>query len=553
MKITHCLLAPAAVALAGTAVAAPHAEMVTITDAAAERSGEVIRTPLSALPLQPAEPGRQIGQMPGYPVTMGVHPNFAPARGIAFADLDGDGNLETIASSTDSKIYAWDMTGALMPGFPVNTIGLAQYAPSVGDLDGDGDLEIVQPTRGITSGGRLYALDHQGAVLPGFPISFNNENVSSCASLADLDGDGELEIITLISDYPIGYVHIVEHDGSQWGGNWPLAMDHVPAATTAVGDLDNDGSLELVAISYDSMYGLELDGTVMPGFPRQINNANFSYQSPALADLDEDGDLEIVVGAHGNAPGCYIFHHDGTGYPGWPKLLGTWTYCPPTVTDLEGDGVLEILDGRAGFGPGVPSNCFWVWDSDGNLRSGFPYLRNEGGGAEGPLTVADINGDGVNEIFTDYNISDGTNGYLFGVDADGNDLPGFPLRPLGFTYLNGAQIADVDNDGDYELGVLSASTSTGVAHVNLYDLEDQYEVNGREWPTYHARDTRGGLYAPGLPGCDGDLDGDGDTDQSDLGVLLAAYGVDGGGDLDGDGDTDQSDLGVLLADYGCAP
>jgi hypothetical protein len=51
--------------------------------------------------------------------------------------------------------------------------------------------------------------------------------------------------------------------------------------------------------------------------------------------------------------------------------------------------------------------------------------------------------------------------------------------------------------------------------------------------------------------CPGDLDGDGDTDQSDLGILLAAYDLNGDGDLDGDGDTDQSDLGVLLADYGC--
>ncbi len=51
--------------------------------------------------------------------------------------------------------------------------------------------------------------------------------------------------------------------------------------------------------------------------------------------------------------------------------------------------------------------------------------------------------------------------------------------------------------------------------------------------------------------CPGDLDGDGDTDQSDLGILLASYNLDGGGDLDGDGDTDQSDLGILLADYNC--
>jgi hypothetical protein len=54
-------------------------------------------------------------------------------------------------------------------------------------------------------------------------------------------------------------------------------------------------------------------------------------------------------------------------------------------------------------------------------------------------------------------------------------------------------------------------------------------------------------------GCAGDLDGDGDTDQSDLGILLADWGCtsDCPGDLDGDDDTDQSDLGILLADWGC--
>ncbi len=50
--------------------------------------------------------------------------------------------------------------------------------------------------------------------------------------------------------------------------------------------------------------------------------------------------------------------------------------------------------------------------------------------------------------------------------------------------------------------------------------------------------------------CPGDLDGDNDVDQADLGILLAAYGNDAGGDIDGDGDTDQADLGALLGNYG---
>ena len=58
-------------------------------------------------------------------------------------------------------------------------------------------------------------------------------------------------------------------------------------------------------------------------------------------------------------------------------------------------------------------------------------------------------------------------------------------------------------------------------------------------------------------GCVGDLDGDGDTDLADLGILLADFGCAApgpcAGDLDGDGDTDLADLGILLADFGCAP
>ncbi len=50
--------------------------------------------------------------------------------------------------------------------------------------------------------------------------------------------------------------------------------------------------------------------------------------------------------------------------------------------------------------------------------------------------------------------------------------------------------------------------------------------------------------------CAEDLTGDGFVGQDDLGVLLAAYGVDDGGDIDGDGDTDQADLGALLGAFG---
>ncbi len=87
-----------------------------------------------------------------------------------------------------------------------------------------------------------------------------------------------------------------------------------------------------------------------------------------------------------------------------------------------------------------------------------------------------------------------------------NNPPDYPENwSIGDTF-------GLDNDGD-----------------NLYDLDDP---------------------DCGTTDCPGDLDGDLDVDQSDLGILLGAYNLTGDGDLDGDGDTDQADLGVLLANYG---
>jgi hypothetical protein len=302
------------------------------------------------------------------------------------------------------------------------------------------------------------------------------------------------------------------------------------------------------------MYLLELDGTPLPGWPAQIPNASFSYGSAALADLDDDGDLEIAVSAHYDGSGCYVFHHDGTLAQGWPKYYPIWTYCPPTVADLEGDGVLEIIDGYQGVGD-PHAATFYVWDYRARPRQGFPYRSGYGYGSNGPLTVADVNNDGLKEIFADFSLMIDGYGFVFGVDASGNDLPGFPLRPLGWTYMNSAAIADVDGDGDCELGVLS-SHATGV-NVNLYDLSDDFEAANDDWPTYHCRNWRGGLYNPPTDTIVGDLDGDGDVDLADLAELLAAYGTCTGdpefnpaADLDASGCVDLSDLAALLGNYG---
>jgi predicted outer membrane repeat protein len=133
---------------------------------------------------------------------------------------------------------------------------------------------------------------------------------------------------------------------------------------------------------------------------------------------------------------------------------------------------------------------------------------------------------------------------------------------------------DAEN-GDYRLGPGSACIDAGdntAVPADEFDLDDDGDVSE---PIPFDRDGNprfiddpdtadsghgtspivdmGAYEFQGAPDCPGDLDGDDDTDMSDLGILLAAWELDDGGDLDGDGDTDISDLGILLADFGCGP
>ncbi|MCB9891487.1 MAG: VCBS repeat-containing protein [Planctomycetes bacterium] len=432
---------------------------------------------------------------PGWPVTVSANSggNFHPTRGVAFADLDLDGRLEIIRPSTDGFVYVWRHDGTNFPGWPVFVTAMPQTAPAVADLDGDGIPEIVIATRGLTSGGRAYVFRADGTAAPGWPKSFNNGNVEATPTLVDLDGDGVLEILWQERAYPIGYVRATYLDGTPYPGNWPYALDHVPTGTPAVADLDGDGDLEIVMMSYTSLHVLDAQGNGVAGFPVNVNTrfrANFSYQSPALGDLDGDGDLEIVTACHQSGSGCYVFQHDGSLLPGWPKSFGgTWTYSPPTLVDLDRDGRLDVLCGRAGGTVSAPA--MYAWTGAGTLIPGFPVVHP--GGAEAPIAVADFDLDGQLDIVFDSNLMETASGqgWLHAVDDAGQAKAGWPLRVPGFTHMNGAQFADVDGDGQLEMAVVSRDGTT--VTVALYEPAPVQGLGEAPWRTYHEGVARRGL------------------------------------------------------------
>jgi len=409
-----------------------------------------------------------ISQMPGWPNSIQVNTTFWDMCGLVLADIDGDPDKEIIAATTAGKLIAWDYDGTLL--FSANLTGLSVTVAAVGDVSGDSAPEIIVNTRDLTGGSptpTIYIFSGAGTVLKsGTPSHIGA--MMNAPTLADLSGDDKLELIIGEMGSGEGWLHVLDGDLNSIGKGWPAVLDHVPATSAAVGDLDDDGQPEVAVCSFYSIYAFEKDGSTMPGFPKAFTGETFSYSSPALADLNGDGTLEIITNTHGDSNRVHAVQYDGSELAGWPYDLGdAWSFSAPSVGDIDGNGDLEVVAGRSGGL--MEDEALFVINHDGTDFGNFPLAMV--GGSEGNFVLADLNGDSQQEIVFTTNTTDDGQGYLMAVDADAQQLAGWPLRPDGMTYMNGATLADVDGNGSPELGVFSSDPSSGTGWTNLYALD----------------------------------------------------------------------------------
>ena len=140
--------------------------------------------------------------------------NFPPVVG----DINRDNKLEVVVLSGDGKIYACDLSGHLLSGFPV-LVGDIKSAPVLGDIDGDGYLEIV-----FSGDNKIYAYNYNGVISTNFPVILDRVgsagSVNSAPILADLDLDRKVEIVFGLND---GRVIALHGDGSRYT-SFPLAL-----------------------------------------------------------------------------------------------------------------------------------------------------------------------------------------------------------------------------------------------------------------------------------------------------------------------------------------
>lgn len=429
-----------------------------------------------------------------------ANPSIKNSRGVTLADIDDDG-IQEILYGIDTELFALNGAGEIV--WQKTVEGPILLPPTVANIDGNAGVEIAVNTGYPTTVGRVYLMNNVGADLPNWPLNFNDKWMINAPVFADVNGDEVMDIITCQRESStVGFVHVLNQDGTPINANWPVQFDATPAFTPSIGDIDNDGDQDVViATSSTGLYAYDADGNLLPGFPFVDPNIRYSYQSPVLVDLDGDENLEIVGSNHGDAPGFYVLQNDASYYPGWPVALSGWTYSPPTVVDLDQDGTYEIfMADRNTSNDGTPLPTIYGFNPDAENLPDFPIEKY--GGNEGVLTIADINNDNVYDIIFSSTLTDMEGfGYIHAYSLDGSgELDGFPLRPRGFTFLNGAVVGDADGDGMMDLTANSYTQTFGQGvdstFVSNYNLNVPYDESKILSNGYKGGNTRQGLISP---------------------------------------------------------
>jgi hypothetical protein len=344
---------------------------------------------------------------------------FQPA-GITLAQLDHLPGLEIIASERDSQqIHIFRHDGSELAGWPQDlrhneNTGWNWASPAVGDVDGDGEPEIVVNSQD----GRTWVWHVDGSELAdgdNDPLTngvfivregWNLEYGHSSPALFDLDGDNAREIIfgTKYGEILDNYLLAYRHDGSQAEGFPYNCGPGSIICSPTVADLNGDGTWEIIFQSQGNLlYVVQQDGSDYPGFPIAFAaNTNFN-PSPAVGDFDQDGQLEIAIVSTVSTQLTHLFLIDtddvggtaGQPLPGWPQPLPGNSEASPVVGDIDGDGLLDVIYGIGGGDEDSPNNLY-AFKASGDLVNGFPITL--GGPLRPSPVICDLERDGDVDI-----------------------------------------------------------------------------------------------------------------------------------------------------------
>jgi len=247
---------------------------------------------------------------------------------------------------------------------------------------------------------KMQVLLCQPVLLSGFPKIIDESSVyipqPITPQVADINNDG-IEEIVIKGFTPPYKLFIIQMDGSDLEG-WPVTLDD-EALAIGIGDLDHNGTLEIVARSHYKLYAWHGDGSLVNGFPQTLTQNTFpDYTNTILLyDIDNDSKLEIITTTY-NA--IMIHKWDGSLLSGWPITLPFKSAGNPSICDIEKNGLPQIIVGgtTANTPPGISHSKLYVFNANGDTAPGWPALLDSNYYSNSYTTVADVDNDGKFEI-----------------------------------------------------------------------------------------------------------------------------------------------------------
>ena len=354
---------------------------------------------------------------------------------ISSADLDGDGYEDFVVSSKSGYLYIFDINGLKVE---YNAERWLIATPVIGNIDADADLEIiVGGYQSPTSSSPLFAINHDGSVVDGFPYIVG-EKIKSGVALADIDNNGIQDIIfgtdgdnlyVLLDDLSIADGFPIDL-GSNLRSE-PAVLDTGNEKIILIGCANNnfygineDGTLRFVIPTGDdiytspsfyesstgieiyfgsddgNIYGLDINGNNLIGFPISISSGAI-VGSVIFSDLNSDGNVDIIAADDsGKIHGLSL---DGQIIQGFPINHSFPFSSSPQIVDYDNDGDLEIIVGSAGdlvnidikYQAATDINYWQIFKGD-YLRSGY-YLLGQSVNCSGAES-GDINYDSIINI-----------------------------------------------------------------------------------------------------------------------------------------------------------
>ncbi|AWI26464.1 FG-GAP-like repeat-containing protein [Flavobacterium pallidum] len=423
--------------------------------------------------------------------SLNIENNVTSIPGFYPADINGDGAVDIVSAySIDgggSQGVVWyPKTGTSSFGNRTLISNAVSYVTSVyaGDIDGDGDVDVVSASGSDDKIAWYENTDGLGTFGTQQVLSVTAVS-ASVVRLADMDGDGDLDIIFGSNeDKKIGWFQNTDGQGN-FSSETLIASHSGDIRDICFSDMDADGDLDfLTATNIDNNIKLYKNtfgtGTYTPSIITKFIDGGRVVRAD---DIDGDGDKDIIGASYWDSKISWFENKDGQGdFHNTQRVVSDTMHGASAVCtgDLNGDGFTDILATSY-----LDNSVMWFKNTDGLGTFASPQIIDNDLYTALNVFTADIDDDGDLDV-----IASGHGKIKLYKNVDGLGSFGTPIviDAMGNSNTYDIDFGDLDGDGDLDM---AAGFSYGVFYYRNLDGQGTYSarqpIAGYQYATYSVK------------------------------------------------------------------